>query len=256
MHCVYVEFVPKKELQRQNRELLATLGHPQGRGLASPIFRTIRPGFHPWFVTEEEARTLAECIRAVIVVSAAVASQKSAKFWERGDTYPMVTRMEGDEPRYQVELIQSILPAEPPIPPVRLEEETLRSLRGQDFAVRGVMELDHILSGAAVGKTNERKACASFALAVDAESGMVLAPEATDSSVAAGDALARVFLKAVQACRTLPKEIRVRDQKLKDSLAPLMESFGVTVRVASSLPASDEARAHLLGFLGGGFGDR
>jgi len=166
MHCFYVEFVRRAELERQDRELLAALGHPRGRGLASPIFRAIRPGFHPWFITEEEARTLAECIRAVIVVCSAVASQKKVKFWDQAGTYPMVTREEGAEPRYHIELVKTSLPAEPPIPPVRLEEEALQQLRGQDYAVRGVMELDHILSGAAVGKKNERKACASFALAV------------------------------------------------------------------------------------------
>ena len=85
---------------------------------------------------------------------------------------------------------------------------------------------------------------------------MVLAPEVTDSSVAAGDMLATVFLKAIQARRTLPKEVRVRSQKLKDCLAPLMESFGVTVRVASRVPASDEARSHLLGFFRRDFGGR
>jgi hypothetical protein len=63
-----------------------------------------------------------------------------------------------------------------------------------------------------------------------------------------------VFLKAIQTSRALPKEVRVRNQKLKDGLSPLMKSFGVTVRVASRLPASDEARSHLLGFLGGGYG--
>ena len=68
--------------------------------------------------------------------------------------------------------------------------------------------------------------------------------------------LSKVFLKAIQTIRTLPKEVRVRKHKLKDSLAPLMESFGVTVRVVSRLPASDEARSHLLGFFGGGFGGR
>jgi len=255
-HCVYVEFVPRAELQRQDRELLAKLGHPQGRGLASPIFRTMRPGFLPWFVTEAEARRLAECIRAVIVVCAAVASQESVKFWEVADTYPIVTRMEGAESRYQVDLIQSILPAEPPVAPVRLAEETLCSLRGLDYAVRGVMELDHIHSGAAIGKKGERSACASIALAVDARSGAVLAPEATDSSVAAGEALANVFLKAIQASRTLPREVRVRSQRLKDCLAPLIESFGAAVRVASQLPASDEARSHLLGFFRGDIGRR
>jgi hypothetical protein len=112
------------------------------------------------------------------------------------------------------------------------------------------MELDHILSGSVIGKKTERKACASIALAVDADSGMVLAPEVTDSSLAAGDALAKVFLMAIQTSRTLPKEVRVRSPRLKDCLAPLMESFGVAVRV-TSLPASDEARSHMLSFFHG-----
>jgi hypothetical protein len=255
-HCVYVEFVRKAELLRQDRALLAVLEHPQGRGLASPIFRTMRPGFLPWFVTENEARTLAECIRGVIVVCAAIACQESVKFWELADTYPMVTRAEGVEPRYHVEMFHSVLPPEPPVVPVRLAKETLSAVRAQDYAVRGVMELDITYSGAAIGKKGERNACASIAIAVDAESGMVLAPEIAESSIPAGDTLAKVFLQAIQASRTLPKEVRVRSQKLKKCLAPLMESFGVTVSVASRLPASDEARSHLLGFLGGGFGGR
>ncbi len=255
-HCVYVEFVPRAELLRQDRELLATLGHPQGKGLASPIFRTMRPGFLPWFVTEEEARTLAECIRAVIVVCTAVTSQESVKFWELADAYPMVTRMEGPEPRYHVEMFHSTLPPEALVAPVQLAEETLLAIRTHDYAVRGVMELDHIQSGAAIGKKCERNACASIAIAVDAESGTVLAPEVTDSRVAAGEALANVFLKAIQASRTLPKEVRLRSQRLKDCLAPLIESFGVAVRVASQLPASDEARTHLLGFFRGDIGHR
>ena len=122
--------------------------------------------------------------------------------------------------------------------------------------MRGVMELDLIYSGAAIGKKGERRACASIAMAVDAASGMVLAPEVADSSVAAGDTLAKVFLKAIQASRTLPREVRVRSQRLKDCLAPLIESFGVAVRVASQLPASDEARSHLLGFFRGDIGRR
>lgn len=95
-HCVYVEFVKKAELLRQDKELLAALGHPQGKGLASPIFRTMRPGFLPWFVTADEARTLAECIRAVVVVCAAMASPEKTMFWESPDTFPMVTRKEGE----------------------------------------------------------------------------------------------------------------------------------------------------------------
>jgi len=255
-HSVYVEFVPKAELERQDRELLTQLGHSQGRGVASPIFRAIRPGFHPWFVTQSEAMTLAECIRAVIVVCAVVAGHKRATFWDQANTYPMVSQVEGAEPRYRIDRVETILPAEPPVCPVRLEEEALRQVLCQDYALRGVMELDHFFPGTPIGKKNERKACASIALAVDAESGIVYAPEATDSRVAAGDALAKVFLKAIQASRTLPKEVHVRSQRLKDCLAPIMELLGVAIRVTSRLPAMDEARSHLLRFFNEGLDGR
>jgi len=32
-HCVYVEFALKADLLRQDRDFLAAMGHPQGRGL-------------------------------------------------------------------------------------------------------------------------------------------------------------------------------------------------------------------------------
>jgi hypothetical protein len=249
-HCIYVEFVAKAELLRQDKELLAAVKHPQGRGLASPIFRTMRPGFLPWLVNEQEARALAECIRAVNVVCSIVANEQDADFWEDPDTLPMVTCIEGGEPRFKVEMFHPVLPPEPPVAPVQLPEEVLSAVRAKDYAVRGVMELDMTYSAASIGKKNERNACAAFAIAVDAQSGMVLAPEVSDSSVAPGDMLAAVFLKAIQSSRTLPKEIRVRSQKLKDSLTPLMESFAVKVRVPSKMPASDEAKAHLLNFRG------
>jgi hypothetical protein len=253
---VYVEFVPRKELEKQDRELLVVLGHPQGRGLAAPIFRAIRPGFHPWFVTHDEARTLAECIRAMVVVCSAVAEQKGAQFWEQADTYPMVSRAEEDEPQYRIDLVKSILPAEPPLAHIQVEEETLRQIRSQDYAVRGVMELDHVLSGAAIGKKSERKACAGIALAVDAHSGIVHAPEVTGASVAAGEAMAKAFLNAIQANRALPKEIRVRSRRFKDCLAPLAGYFGVTIKITSQLPALDQAKIQLLRFFDEGLDGR
>ena len=251
MHCLSVEFVPRRELKRQDRELLAALGHPQGRGLALPIFRVIRPGFHPWFVNAEEARILAECIRSVVVVCAAIANQKDANFWDSDDTYPVVTRADIAEPRYIIDLFKPVLPAQPFVASVNLPEELLRPLRRRDYAVRGAMELEYVFSGTAVGKAHERTACVAIALAVDADTGIVYAPEATNTSVPPAEALARVFLKAVQSNRVFPREVRLRSQKHAASLGPLMESFGVKLRVAKRLPAAEEARAHLLGFMGG-----
>jgi hypothetical protein len=94
----------------------------------------------------------------------------------------------------------------------------------------------------------------SSALAVDAESGVLLAPEMSAGNAQPAELLARVFVKGIQSTRTLPKEVRVRSRRLKESIAPLLDSLGVTARVAKRLPAVDEARAHLLNFMQGGIG--
>lgn len=142
------------------------------------------------------------------------------------------------------------------MPPVQVDEATMHSVRSLNYPRRGVMELDQMLTGAPIGKKGQRCACAAVAMAVDAETGMVLAPDVSDSRVTAADAMARVFLKAVQSSRTLPKEVKVRNQRLKDCLSPWMEFFGVAVRVSARLPAVDRARSSLLNFLLGGFSGR
>jgi len=246
---VYVEFVPRKELLLRDRELLAWLDHPQGKGPASPIFRACRPGFHPWFVTAEEARTLAECLRAAIAVCQAVLDGKGKSFWKREDAFPMVSPAKQGETEDRIEIVKWTLPPEPPVVPVGLNEEMLKQVRGRDYPVRGIMELDCVLTGMPIGGKNERKSCAVFSLAVDAGSGMVYAPNATDSRTPAGEALAKAFLDAVRSTRALPAEVRVRTARIKDSIAPLKEAFGVTIRVSPKLPAADRAISSLLQFL-------
>jgi hypothetical protein len=251
-HSVYVEFVPRAELDEQDRKLLTALGHPIGRGKSSPIFRAIRPGFHPWFVTEGEAQTLAECIHAVIVICSMVTAQAEVEYWDQADTYPLVLQVEGaeGEPRYRVELVKTVLPKEPPISPARLREEQLRQLRSQDRTIRGVMEIDYCISTAAIGKKDERKACAGLALVVDAQSGIVFPPELTSPNAPVGDVMAGALFKAIQASRALPREVRVRSHRLKDCLIPISEACGFPIKVAGSLPALQDARDHLLRMLG------
>jgi hypothetical protein len=256
-NSVSVEFVPRSELERQDREVLSWLGHPKGKGVACPIFRAIRPGFYPWFVSAEEARILVECVRAVIAVCSAILSDGAISFWKSADTYPLVSKVgdeaEGAPPRYKIDLVKSVRPVQAVLPPVNLSEERLATVRNKDYPIRGVTELDYLMSGAIVGKPHERKTFACIALAVDAASGMLYAPETTDLTVPAAEALANVFLKSMQSARCVPKEVRVRTGALKDSLNPLMGSLGVAVKASRKLPAADEARASMLRFLGAGF---
>jgi hypothetical protein len=252
-HSVYVDFVPRAELDGQDRKLLAAMGHPVRGFPASPVFRASRPGFRPWYVTEQEGLLLAECLRAVIVICSAVSLRSDLKYWNRVDTYPMLSQVDGKEgePQYRVELVKATLPSEPPLSPVQLGEEQLHRLRNRDYAIRGVMELDYFPSATPIGEKHERKACTRLALAVDADSGFLFSPEIAAPGVSVADALGMVIIKAIEASRTLPREVRVTTRKFKDCLNPLSEAYGFPVRVVGSLPALAEAREGLMRMMEG-----
>jgi hypothetical protein len=252
-HSVYLEFVPARELDAQDRKLLTALHHNIRAAGASPIFRASRPGFFPWYVTEQEARLLEECLRAVIVICSGVSAQPGLKYWERNYTYPLVSRTgekEG-EPRYSVEFVEATLPQQPPLAPVQLEPEQLRRLRNRDYPVGGALELDHFSSGAKIGEKNERKACVRVAVAVDAASGFLFPPELASPELSVADALGMAIIRAAESSRALPREVRVSNRRFKDCLEPLAEVCGFSVKVVRSLPALAEAREALLRMLAG-----
>jgi hypothetical protein len=252
LRSVSVEFVSRSSLEQEDRRLLTRLGHESGRNHASPLFRAMRPGYLPWFVTDEEGRTLADCMSAVILVCRQVATRARSTYWDRADTYPMVSQVEAapGEPQYRIETATAAVPREAPLALARLEEQRLAWLHGRDLPVRGVMEVDYLVSPTPVGRKYERKACMHIALAVDGESGLVFNSRATDPEVTPGDALAAALLEAIQSSRALPREVRVRDRRFKASLESLSTRCGLKIKVAA-LPALDEARRHLLAFLGG-----
>jgi hypothetical protein len=255
---VSVEFVHRAGLDALDRKLLSALSHPKHAANASPIFRASRPGFYPWYVTANEGRLLADCLRAVILICHTISAQPDLDYWDQADTFPMVSpeavsREEKDkyQRRYHIEPVEITLSAAPLISPARLNPERVHQLRSRHYPVRGVIEADSFPSPAMVGKRNERKACLHVAMAVDADSGFLFAPEFAEPGVPAADALATVILKAVESTRALPREVRVQNRKWKDCLNPIYEALGFPIKVRSSLPALAEAREQLLRMMGG-----
>jgi hypothetical protein len=77
---VYAEFVENKEMETADRKLLSALGHPS-QVKAGPIFRSIRPGHKPWYVTEGEANTLIECLQATLGVYRSIKGGQQVDYW-------------------------------------------------------------------------------------------------------------------------------------------------------------------------------
>jgi hypothetical protein len=89
MRGVSVEFVTAKEQTPPDRVLLEAFGHVKKRGKRGAIFRALRPGYHPWYVTEGEARTLVYCLKGVIAFCQYVFEEmEDIDYWEKEDVFP------------------------------------------------------------------------------------------------------------------------------------------------------------------------
>jgi len=249
---VYVEFVRLGELTAADRGLLKVMGHLLKRGTLAPIFRSIRPGHHPWYVTEGEARMLVECQRALIAICDIRKAKPTVDFWEKESVYPMLSRRagEGNEAKYEIHLVDA--PSVPlPIPNFgTLDEARIQHIRDSRYPFQGVLEIDHFYGAGIIGEKNQRSSCLRMGLAIDAQSGFAYPPEVTSSGPSTGDVLMRVTLRAIESACALPLAVHVRSGEFKLLLEPLAQALGFSVKVMKSLPALESAEGQLLEMMG------
>ncbi len=249
---VYVEFVRLSELTAADRKLLKIMGHPLGRGTLAPIFRSVRPGYYPWYVTEGEARILAECQRALIAICDLLKANPKLYYWGKEGVYPMLSRRakEGNEQECQIRLVDApdLTAPMPKLP--TLDEARIQHIRDSGYPLQGVFEVDHFYGAGMIGEKDQRKSCFRMGLAIEADSGFAYPPQVSSPASSTGDVLTHVALQAIESARTLPREVHVRGDEFKVLLQPLAQALGFSVRVMKSLPALDFAKKQLLEMMG------
>ena len=250
-HAVSAEFVKFSELTLPDRQLLHEVGHPPLKRVRAPIFRAFRPGYHPWYVTQQEATLLIRCLQAVITVCRMLPNDKSG-YWAEEDVYPFLVPVGSDESRrdYEIKLVKALEPPPAPVQITPLNPDQVQKIRKENFPPGGVFEVDHFFSTAKIGEKNERKACLRVGMAADAATGIVFPPVLAKPEDATADILVTTIVKAMQTARCLPREVHVTDKTFKMLLEPLAEELGFSVHVRKSMAALELAKDHLLAMMG------
>ncbi len=249
---VSVEFVRAAQLTAPDRQLVRAFNHPSGKGVTAPLFRALRPGYHPWYVTEGEGILLAECMQAVIAFCEALPEDAATSYWQEKDVYPFLVPIRGAGRNRDFE-IKMVNAPNPPVPTPAipaLDEAWLGRIRAEKYPVRGAFELDHFYGAGRIGQANERKACFRMGMAVNADSGFAFLPEVGTPGQTTGDILMRALMKAIEGAHFLPAEVRVNQKEFQVLLAPFTEELESTVRLQKSLPALDQAKYQLLVMVG------
>ena len=246
-HSIFVQYLPIREVDSPDRDLLQVMHHPLAKGTVAPVFRTIRPGYYPWFVTENESQILATALECVLSVCDLMDKDPDLDLWDLPDVYPLVTLGEAVDRRrkYIVGEVKAPLRSLTMPEPVAPDAKRIQAIIDRKLPSGLALEVDHFYTPGMIGEKHSRKACVRVALAIEAKSALALAPEVGPPDLSTGEILQRVILSAIEASGAIPSKIYVRDREYKALLAPVARALGFEITVKKSLPALDFAKSEM-----------
>jgi len=245
MRSISLLFVDREDLEKEDREVIRSLGlRFRGRN-TWPLFRSQQPGYVPWFLEKGEVLFLTAAIQQALVVAGEVKDREWDLF-ERKSKNLVLTRYYRSD-RWQEKWQK--------VPTRRKVRETnsesidavkraeLHLLRKQADKPGGCWELDIFALPIPIGEAKERPHFPICFLAVEAKLGLILGVNLTEPWLNLSqkrDEVIQILTKANQ----LPGEIRVKTHKIRGIVEPITSVLGIKLRV-TSLPVLEQAKADL-----------
>jgi hypothetical protein len=199
-------------------------------------FRSVRRGYLPWYITEDEGRHLADCLEGALeAVLSQLDEQDLDILWpDTRPTYPLLCKLGGAWRLTTVELNVSI------VNPPRLWAPESRIAKLPKGPNRGTLCMgDHVLPGC-VGIENERPMLMHAVAVLDNSSGYAFPPRFREPGEPLAAAAADVFVNAIEARGMPPETVLVPEPAYEDALKALAATLHFRIKVRKSLPVMED----------------
>jgi len=238
-------FEDRNELTPKDRDLIKKLGLKFRGRQAWPMFRSYRPGFHPWYLEAAEARFLTHALEQAVDVA--------LRFRENSIMLP-----DPDDDRYLVRVlrkdgrwedrVRTVPLPEPKSITVTMDVDVLKEVSRLPRS-RHTLEMDFSIFPARIGERGERPYFPYLLLVVESKSGLVLEsqflePE-PDVEAMWGTIPARL-VDRFASMGVVPRQIKVRSSLLYQLLQPLAGELGFKVTSTPILRNLDQVKELLL----------
>ena len=245
-------FEDREYLQKEDFQLIKKFNLNFSGPNSWPLFRSYRPGCHPWYLTGEEARYLNLCLWQAIDVSLRFKDDSDLLTSPYAENHYLVRVPKKDKtslswrdewieplPSKKAEMIVE------PIDEIRLEKIKSRIPHGQ-----GVWEVDFFYYSQPVKEKGERPFYPYFTLWVDHHSGFILSHHLANPAECISEFPGQ-FLKLAENYKTLPQEILVRKEETFNLLEPITSELGIKLRRVKRLRMLEDAQVSMSEFIAG-----
>jgi hypothetical protein len=237
--CLMGEFADRSALKEQELAIIKDLGLQCRGPKAYPVFRSYLPGYHPWFLSDEEARYLTLVFDAAIQFIGLMRAQPDVLRGHGADNYLVYQLHRG------IKLPQSWstswqAPAPLPHTPSLIgpvPEERLREIMSEKLTRAAAWEVGSFIVPNATIAEGDRPYYARILLALESQSGIVLASDTIPAFEDGCAALRDFILSTIRDHHVLPQEIRVSDARLAQVLKLIAPLLGITSSLHRKLPA-------------------
>ncbi len=247
-NCLKVSFEDRNELSKDDLEVIRVLGL-KFRGRNSwPQFRSFRPGYFPWYLTEAEGKYLTLALRQATEVARCFGRDPRMLTGPTKNHYlvrvPVKRGIEWECTGQWLEpppAARTQPHVEPP------DELRLRRIRKTVSRIQGVWQADIFITPISI-EEGERPSLPRTLLCADRESYFVLGASVSAQSEWRAD-LPKKFLEWIESHGILPGELQVKRKDVCETLKPLMAPLNIKLRLVKNLRAVNAAKAAMFTFL-------
>jgi len=244
-------FEDRKILQKEDIQLIKKFDLKFSGPDSWPLFRSYRPGCHPWYLTGEEARYLTLCLWQAIDVALRFKDDPEMLNPPTENRYLVRVPKKGKTGLSWRDVWMEPLPLQKgeiivePIDMIRLEKIKRRIPYRQ-----GVWEVDYFYYSHAVKEKEERPFYPYITLWVEQHSGFILSHDLAKPAECISEFQGQ-FLKLAENYKTLPQEILVKKEEIFTLLKPIASKLGINLRRVKSLRMLEDAKASMSKFTAG-----
>jgi len=252
-----VSFENRESLEKQDRDIIKKLGLKFRGSQNYPLFRSIKPGFMPWFITSEEARLLIYAIEQTLEVAPRVRENPEI-LDDESDTENEVCLVRAAEKQgknfvWREELREIPPPAEKEFT-IKIPQTSVEELKAFPQSANFILEIDLFYAPTPIAEKGKRPFIPKMLMLADGRSGMIagfqiIQPQEDEAANYA--VLAKYLFDSLQKLNVRPQEIRAAHDDLFDLLKGVNQHLNIKLRQTDDLRAIKSAKEELFGFFGG-----
>ena len=273
-NCLTVWFGSHSELDKNDLKVVKELGLKFRGNDAWPQFRSMQPGYIPWYLTQEEAIFLTFCLAQARQVALRFdkdpnyltapaknlylvqvpkpkadfrSSQPSGSSVAPGQQTLFPEALEVPEFEWDSKWLPPAPLAKATIRPVPLDELRLQRIKKASQRHRGPWEIDAFFTPSPVDN-GDRPFLPFTLLWAEPDSGTILGT--TLAEVKNWEAeFSKNLIESIEQQKILPQKLSLRKEELRELFTPLATQLGIQIEKTNKLPAVDRAKRGLLKFM-------